>query len=140
PSAGRKAKSSATKSGAAKNRRRRSGNVGDSRKAAAAFGGKGDFGAPEQDVRERNYASTAARNQDPGGIAGHSTGTGTRDTGVGGNASGTGSSSGGDVDTDIIGVGQGGTTDASAGPDDRDQGPDLVIGGQNPSDTSAAPS
>jgi hypothetical protein len=119
--------------------RKSSSKVGESRRAAASFGGKGDFGAPEASENERNYASSATRNQDPGTFPGHSLGEGTRDTGVGGNESGTGSSSGGDVDTDIIGVGQGGSTISVTGPDDRTHGPDMVSSEQNPSDTFAAP-
>jgi hypothetical protein len=117
---------------------RRGAKVGDSREAAAAaFGGAGDFGAPETDVRERNYASTAARNQDPGGMPGHSVGEGTRDTGVGGNDSGVGSSSGGDIDVDVVGVGDG-IGMSAGGPDERTDGADMVSSADNPSDTNAA--
>lgn len=104
--------------------------VGSDPRAAKSVGGKGDFGVPESGrERDRQYVSQETKSQDPGGIPAHS-GVDDRVTGVGGNASGIGSSSGGDIDTDIIGVGTGGTTVSQAGPDDRRDGADIVTGDQ----------
>src|SRR2546430_3107047 len=89
--------------------------VGEDVEAAKNFGGDKDFGAPESDRIEREYASRAARAQDKGGTPGHATGDGQRVEGVGANASGPGSGSGGDLDPDIIGVGTGGSGIATSG-------------------------
>src|SRR5690242_5138887 len=81
------------------------GAVGSDPNAARSVGGKGDFGVPETGrERDRQYVSQETKSQDPGGIPAHS-GVDDRVTGVGGNSSGVGSSSGGDIDTDIVGVG-----------------------------------
>jgi hypothetical protein len=77
--------------------------VGTSPEAAKRVGGKGDFGAPESNPIERQYASEAIKHQDKGGAPEHSRGDGVRVSGVGGNDSGPGSSSGGDIDLDVIG-------------------------------------
>lgn len=98
--------------------------VGEDVEAAKKFGGKQDFGAPESDRIEREYASRAARSQDKGGAPGHATGEGQRVEGVGANASGPGSGSGGDLDTDIVGVGTGGAGIATSGQIHEPPGPD----------------
>jgi len=98
--------------------------VGEDTEAAKNFGGKNDFGAPESDRIEREYASRAARSQDKGGAPGHATGDGLRVEGVGANASGPGSGSGGDLDTDIVGVGTGGIGVATSGQIHEPSGPD----------------
>ncbi|HWE04332.1 MAG TPA: hypothetical protein VG326_18145 [Tepidisphaeraceae bacterium] len=97
---------------------------GSSAEDAKRVGGKGDFGVPESDVRERTYTSTNTKRSDPGGAPSRSASGGSRESGAGGNNSGAGSSSGGDLDTDITGVGFGGGVAASGkiheppGPDD----------------------
>src|SRR5262249_36257396 len=108
-------------------------------RAAKHFAGKHDFGVPETGrERDREYVSEEIKANDPGGMPEHSGSDAARTSGVGGNQSGVGSSSGGDVDTDIIGVGTGGTTIAQAGPDERTDGPDIVRAGQSPSDPFAS--
>jgi hypothetical protein len=97
---------------------------GSSGEDAKAMGGKGDFGVAEGDVVERTYTSANTKRADRGGAPAHSGSHGTRTSGVGGNDSGAGSSSGGDLDTDIIGIGTGSGVAASGkiheppGPDD----------------------
>jgi hypothetical protein len=87
----------------------------------------GDFGVPESDVVERTYTSHNTKVSDPGAAQPRSNSSGTRTSGAGGNNSGPGSSSGGDIDTDIIGFGRGdnqggiaasGKIHDPAGPDD----------------------
>jgi hypothetical protein len=77
---------------------------GSSTHDAKALGGKGDFGVPENDPIERNYTSTNTKRADPGTAPARSGEDTERVSGVGGNESGVGSSSGGDIDTDIIGL------------------------------------
>src|SRR5712671_6055641 len=81
--------------------RKPKGKVGSDSGAAKGVGGKGDFGVPEND--------TITRTSDRGAAQPHAGEGEGRVAGVGGNASGRGSSSGGDLDTDIIGVGTGGS-------------------------------
>jgi hypothetical protein len=104
------------------------GKVGSSAKAAGRAGGRGDFGAKESDRTERNYASRATRSGDPGANPGHNIGDGTRVSGVGGSSGGAGASSGGDIDTDIIGVGTRGSGIAESGGADRTTGADITEG------------
>src|ERR1044071_5472794 len=85
------------------------GKVGSDTAAAKAVGGKNDFGAAESNTIERNYTSANTKASDRGGAQPHSGENEDRTTGVGGQASGVGSSSGGDIDTDIVGVGTGGS-------------------------------
>jgi hypothetical protein len=126
------------KSKAPPSTRKTKGKVGSDPRAARQFGGKRDFGVPETEhERDRAYVSQETRANDPGGMPEHSANPGNRVTGVGGNASGTGSSSGGDVDTDVIGVGTGGSGLAQSGPD-RTEGPDIVTGDQRVSDAFAS--
>jgi hypothetical protein len=103
------------------------GAVGSDPDAASAVGGKGDFGAREGDRVNRQYASQTTKNQDPGAGANHAGTDGDRTSGVGGNESGVGSSSGGDLDTDVVGVGTG-TGLSQSGPDERLDGPDITTG------------
>jgi hypothetical protein len=93
---------------------------GSSADDAKKVGGKGDFGAAESDVVERNYTSANTKHSDPGG-ANPRGGSLNRETGVGANASGPGSASGGDVDTDIVGIGSGRGI-AQNGPDKNYKG------------------
>lgn len=106
--------------------------VGSSSKAAKRVGGRGDFGAPESDTVARRYASSATKRQDPGAQPGHSIGEGTRVSGVGGTSAGPGSSSGGDLDTDIIGVGTGGSGIAQSGGGSRKANADRVADRPSP--------
>jgi hypothetical protein len=105
------------------------GKVGSDSSAAAAVGGKGDFGVRQDYTRARQYTSQNTRAADPGAAQPHAGEDEGRTAGVGGNASGVGSSSGGDLDTDIIGVGTGGSGVAATGPrgtpgpDDTDGSP-----------------
>jgi len=92
------------------------GKVGSDSDAARQVGGKGDFGVSEQDTIGRAYTSANTRASDPGAATPHAGEDEGRTAGAGGNASGVGSSSGGDLDTDIIGVGTGGTGVAASGP------------------------
>jgi hypothetical protein len=103
------------------------GKVGSDPKAAQSVGGKGDFGVREDDVVERQYTSSNTRASDRGASQPHAGEDQGRVAGVGGNASGRGSSSGGDIDTDIIGVGTGGSGIA-ASPADEPPGPDDSTG------------
>jgi hypothetical protein len=97
---------------------------GSSIEDAQAVGGKGDFGVREDDVVERTYTSQNTKRSDPGGAPARSGSDDSRTSGVGGNESGAGSSSGGDLDTDFVGVGTGSGIAASGkiheppGPDD----------------------
>src|SRR5437868_3572810 len=76
---------------------------GSSAEDAKKVGGKGDFGAAENDRAARDYTSRNTKRSDRGGAEPHSGDESERTSGVGGNASGAGSSSGGDLDTDIVG-------------------------------------
>lgn len=99
------------------------GKVGSSNQAAKDFAGGGDFGVPQSDTAGRAYTSANTRASDPGAAQPHAGENEGRTAGVGGNASGPGSSSGGDIDTDLIGVGTGGST-VSISPPGRPPGPD----------------
>jgi hypothetical protein len=101
--------------------------VGSDPNAAKQFGGKVDFGAREDDTIERAYVSANTKASDRGAAqphAGEAAGHG-RTAGAGGTDVGAGSSSGGDLDTDFVGV-AGGSGLAQApprgvpGPDDSD--------------------
>lgn len=101
--------------------------VGSDSQAARSVGGKGDFGVRENDVVERQYTSANTRASDPGAAHPHAGEDEGRVAGVGGDAVGVGSSSGGDLDTDIIGVGNGGSGIA-ASPANEPPGPDDATG------------
>ena len=122
-------------------RTQRTKKIGSDPKAARQFGGKNDFGVPETWTRNRSRICLARKQKsnDPGGSFSHSGSDTARTTGVGGNKSGVGSSSGGDVDTDIIGVGTGGTTISQSGPDDRRDGPDMTDGSESTRGGKLAP-
>jgi hypothetical protein len=77
---------------------------GSSAEDAAKVGGKGDFGVPESDVVGRTYTSRNTKASDPGAAQPHGGEDGNRTTGVGGTGSGVGASSGGDLDTDFVGI------------------------------------
>jgi hypothetical protein len=101
---------------------------GSSIEDARAVGGKGDFGVPEGEVAERTYTSMNTKRSDPGAAPMRSGLDGSRTSGVGGNSSGPGSSSGGDLDTDIVGVGTGGSGVAASGKIHEPPGPDDATG------------
>ena len=103
------------------------GKVGSDPGAAKAFGGERDFGARADDVRERNYTSSNTKASDKGAAQPHAGegGGGARTAGAGGTDAGVGSSSGGDIDTDFVGVAGGSGLAQAAprgvpGPDDSD--------------------
>ncbi|MGN6726765.1 MAG: hypothetical protein ACTHLZ_12650 [Tepidisphaeraceae bacterium] len=73
---------------------------------AAHVGGRGDFGVKENDVAERTYTSENTKHADRGAAQPMSyEHDGRRQSGAGGHDSGPGSSSGGDIDTDFVGLG-----------------------------------
>lgn len=95
----------------------------DARKAS----GKGDFGARAGGARtaDRDYASRNTKLSDPGTSQPWDfEQDGVRDHGAGARDSGPGSASGGDIDTDIVGVGTGGSGVATSGVTGRPPGPD----------------
>jgi hypothetical protein len=133
-----KRKKSTTASRTRARQAKKSGKVGSDPRAVRKVGGKRDFGVPETGrERDRAYVSQETKANDPGAMPERSANPGNRVTGVGGNASGVGSSSGGDIDTDLIGVGAGGSGLAQSGPD-RTSGPDIVEGDQSPSEAFAS--
>ena len=100
---------------------------GSSRDDAHAVGGKGDFGVPadENNRIDRDYASRNTKMSDPGAAQPRAGALGgARESGAGGSDVGTGASSGGDLDTDIVGVGTGGSGIAQSGTVGRPPGPD----------------
>jgi hypothetical protein len=84
-------------------RHRNNGKVGSDREAVEEFGGKGDFGIPARDnVARAKEGEIEGR---PAGSApGYSGDAGDRTTGVGSMGGPPGKDSGGDVDTDVIGL------------------------------------
>lgn len=108
-------------------RRAASPKPGSSSREARKVGGRGDFGARAGGARtaDRDYASRNTKLSDPG--AAQPWGfeqDAVRDHGAGGRDSGPGSASGGDIDTDIVGVGTGGSGVAVSGVTGRPPGPD----------------
>ena len=100
---------------------------GSSSEDARAVGGEGDFGesANENNRIDRDYTSRNTKMSDRGAAQPRSSGmAGARESGAGGSAVGTGASSGGDIDTDIVGVGTGGSGIAQSGSVGRPPGPD----------------
>ena len=90
-----------------------------------------DFGANVQDTTERDYASHAARSQDPGREQTRSSDErgGRRDAGVGVNATNAGAGSGGDLDTSEIGLDGRGLAEHIPDQAERDRdGPDRTDG------------
>jgi len=100
---------------------------GSSAEEAHKVGGEGDFGAQvgTGPSRDRDYVNENTKRSDRGATQPNAfEQDGVRDHGAGGPAAGPGSSSGGDLDTDIIGVGTGGSGVASSGVVGRPPGPD----------------
>ena len=100
---------------------------GSSAEDARAVGGEGDFGesANENNRLDRDYVSRNTKMSDPGAAQPRSGGiAGARESGAGGSAVGTGASSCGDIDTDIVGVGTGGSGIAQSGSVGRPPGTD----------------
>ena len=108
------------------------GKVGSDREALKQIG-KGDFGVPAGEAGpDRDYVSQNAKASDRGAAQPSSAEfQGNRTHGAGGKASGVGSSSGGDLDTDIIGVGTGGSGIAANTPLEHRPGPDDSDGTSN---------
>jgi hypothetical protein len=111
--------------------------VGSDPSAAEHFADGGDFGIPAakaerfpEVAEETKYQPAGDHHSDP--RPARSGGQGTRESGVGGVASGPGSSSGGDLDTDLIGVGTHGIGISEAGPDGRKRGLDMTEAGSEP--------
>jgi hypothetical protein len=94
----------------------------------------GDFGVRPDDRNERQYVSQNTKHQDKGGSSQRMrTGDSARESGVGSTSGGRGAGSGGDLDTDIVGVGTGGSGISQSGPDDRTEGADMTTrGGSEP--------
>jgi hypothetical protein len=90
---------------------------------------KGDFGVHvEKATRaERDYVNRNTKVSDPGAAQPWSRESidGARTSGAGAHDGGVGSGSGGDIDTDIIGVGTGGSGLSQSGPSDRRRADDT---------------
>lgn len=102
--------------------------VGSSRKAAAEFADRKDFGTPAAKAAPRGRGRDSAEGL-PRNEQGRSGDAGDRTHGVGSAPSGPGSGSGGDLDTDFVGVGispvaQDAPTAMTAGPASTTGGPD----------------
>jgi hypothetical protein len=115
----------------AKQSRKRTGrketHPGSSPEDARKIGGEGDFGVREDDVAERTYTSQNTKRADRGAASPRAGENEDRTSGVGGNQTGVGSSSGGDLDTDIIGLdGRGGVS--ASGNVNEPPGPDDATG------------
>jgi hypothetical protein len=81
------------------------GKLGSDPDAIHAFGGKSDFGVPADDRIEREYTSKNTKASDRGAAQARSSeDMAERTHGAGGKATGEGSSSGGDIDTDFVGI------------------------------------
>lgn len=79
---------------------------GSSAEDAAKLSGKGDFGVHENDVAGRSYTSANTKAADHGAAQPNSyEHRRVRESGAGGKDSGPGASSGGDIDTDFVGIG-----------------------------------
>ena len=122
---------------------RRSGAVGSDPEAAKHFADKRDFGVPAEDAGKYPGLADEAKSQPAGDHlidprAPRSETAENRDAGVGGHSSGAGSSSGGDIDTDWVGVGSDGSGLASSGPESRRDGADMTDGFSDPN-ASATP-
>lgn len=108
--------------------KRSTGKPGSDPAAAQKAGGKGDFGVPVDQKTDRNYASQNTKAADRGSAHPRSGEDERRDSGAGKPSTGPGSASGGDVDTDLIGVGTGGSTVSQSGSTHRPPGPDDSTG------------
>jgi hypothetical protein len=110
---------------------------GSSAVDARAVPGKDDFGARADDRPERDYTSANTKHSDRGSAQplANEERSGNRTAGVSGKDAGPGSSSGGDLDTDFVGI-AGGTglaqnidTEHHAGADDSDGSSDEFASG-----------
>ncbi len=111
--------------------------VGSDRKAARKFAGKGDFGIPADASRRdpKLPQMDPAVPERPAGAKLTDT-DGLRIHGVGGDPdSGPGASSGGDLDTDIIGLDGSGGGVAQSGTIGNTEGPDITAAGATDPDT-----
>ncbi len=120
--------------------KKKHGKVGSDPEALKEIGGEGDFGIPAgKSGPDRDYVSGNVRASDRGASQpGSQEFTGDRTHGAGGKASGVGSSSGGDLDTDFIGVGTEGSGLAANPPDKHRPGPDDSDG--SPGEMGSGPS
>lgn len=114
-----------------------SGAVGSDPAAAKHFADKNDFGIPAANAGRFPGVADEAKNQPAGDNLSDARAPGSetaenRDAGVGGHASGAGSSSGGDLDTDWVGVGSGGSGLAVGGPDAQRDGADMIDDSSDP--------
>jgi hypothetical protein len=107
--------------------------------SAAQIAGSGDFGVPETPTKtslDRDYTSANTKASDRGAAQPRSSEMeGNRVAGAGAAYSGPGSASGGDVDPDVIGIGDGigiatsGNVYEPRGPDDTDGSSDAFASG-----------
>jgi hypothetical protein len=109
------------------------GKVGSSRNAARNVAGRGDFGIEASNRRVARGASAkakrrAAGDRDPDDRQPRA-GTESREAGVGSRESGPGSGSGGDIDTDVVGVGDARGLSQSGPDDEADIGAADTTGG-----------
>jgi hypothetical protein len=118
------------------NSRKNDGKVGSDPAAVEKIGGKGDFGIPARDNLAR--AKEGEIEGRPAGSApGYSGDAGARTTGVGSLGGPPGTDSGGDIDTDIIGLdGRGGlaaksTRDDVLGADETEGSSDTFASGRH---------
>jgi hypothetical protein len=112
-----------------------SGKVGTDPQALKDFGGKGDFGIPVRDSVVRAHEDDI-ESRPAGSAPGYSGSKGVRITGVGSAGGEPGHDSGGDIDTDFIGLdGHGGLAAKPVGHHDKIDGPDEA---GEPSDTFAS--
>jgi hypothetical protein len=103
--------------------------VGSDARAARKIGGKGDFGVSPRDVPGEVIEGAEQAPGIRGGTRVTRGGaTGTRTTGVGARSGRPGSGSGGDLDTDIIGVGTDGSGIAARPPRGVTAGPSSTTG------------
>src|SRR5215210_1597889 len=108
------------------------GKVGSDPEAAKNFANEGDFGIPAEDaapdmtVEDRDYPGRPA-----GSIRTRSGASGKRTVGVGSTEGPDGKGSGGDIDTDIIGLDGSGGGVASDGEIGNVEGPDNTDGSSN---------
>jgi len=108
--------------------------VGSSRGKAGQFANRNDFGVPARQATPRGRAPESADGL-PRNEEGRSGAAGDRTHGVGSAPSNVGSGSGGDVDTDFIGVGT--SPVSQEGPTGATNGPDAATG--TSADLTSAP-
>jgi hypothetical protein len=109
--------------------------VGSSPKSAKTFGGKTDFGVEQKPrlaefskrkSREAKFTPAGSHTADPRQEIGATQAA--RVSGVGKANAGPGGASGGDIDPDVVGVGDGRAL-AQSGPDEKVWGPEWTTGG-----------